>query len=78
MIYGCLTRGSKGAGTDLISLVTQGNGIKLHQGRFKLDIRKRFTKRVFRHRNRLPREVAMAPSLLEFKKHLDNMLRHRV
>ncbi|XP_066860350.1 2-Hydroxyacid oxidase 2 isoform X2 [Anser cygnoides] len=37
-----------------------------------------FTERVVRHWNRLPREVVMAPSLLEFKKHLENALRHVV
>ena len=46
---------------------------------FRLDIRKRFfTKRVAGHWNRLPRAVVMAPSLPEFKKHLDNTLRYMV
>jgi len=34
--------------------------------------------RVVRPWNRLPRAVAMAPNLTEFKEHLDNNLRHRV
>jgi len=52
-----------------------GNGSKLHQGRFRLDIRKHFfTKRVFKHWNRLPREVVDAPSLSMLKRHLDNAL----
>lgn len=53
--------------------------MKLHLGRFRLDIRKSFfTKRVVGHWHRLPREVATAFSLLEFRKPLDNTLRHMV
>lgn len=44
---------------------------------FRLYIKKRFfTKRVVWHRNRLPMEVVMTPSLSEIKK--DNSLRHMV
>jgi len=53
--------------------------MKLHHGKFRWDIRKRFfTERVIGHWNRLLRELVTAPSLSEFKEHLDNALSHTV
>ncbi|KFO83088.1 hypothetical protein N320_01671, partial [Buceros rhinoceros silvestris] len=51
------------------------DGLKLKEGRFRLDIRwKFFTLRVVKHWHRLPREVLNAPSLEPFKVRLDRAL----
>jgi len=51
---------------------TRGDGFRLKEGRFRLDIRKKFFPvRVGRLWPRLPREAVAAPSLAGFKARLD-------
>ena len=78
-LKGAYKKAGEGLFTRACSDRTRGNGFKLKEGRFRLDVRKKFfTVRVVRHWNRLPREAVDAPSLEVFKARLDGALSNLV
>jgi len=78
-LKGAYKKAEEGRFVRVYSDRTRGNGFNLREGRFRLDIRKKFfTMRVVKHWNRLPREVVESPSLETFKARLDRALSNLV
>jgi len=75
-LKGTYKKAGEGLFTRARSGRTRGNGFKLKEGRFRLDIRKKFfTMRVVRHWHRWPSD---APSLEVLKARLDGDLSNLV
>ena len=71
-------KAGEGLCTSVCSDRTRGSCFKLEEGRFKLDINKKFFTMRVRHWNRFPREAVDAPSLGVFKARLDGALSNMV
>jgi len=78
-LKGAYRKDGEGIFTRVCSDRTRGNGSKLKEGRFGLDIRKKFfTMRVVKHWHRFSREAVAAPSLEAFTARLDGALSNLV
>jgi len=78
-LKGAYKKAAEGLFTSACSDRTSGNGFKRKEGRFRLDIRRKFfTLRVVRHWHRLPREAADAPILAASRARLDGALSNLV
>jgi len=78
-LKGAYKKDGEGLFTRASSDRTRGNDFKLKEGRFRLDISKKFfTLRVVRHRNRLHREAVDALSLEVLKARLDGAVSNLV
>ncbi|KFP53784.1 hypothetical protein N323_05268, partial [Cathartes aura] len=74
-LKGAYKKAGEGLFTRTCGDRARGNGFKLKEGKFRLDVRKKFfTVRIVRHWNRLPREVVDAPFLEVFKARVDGAL----
>lgn len=64
-LHSCLTGGCRKVGVGLFSQirVMRDSGLKLHQGMFRMDVRKKlFSKRMVMHWHRMPRKVVESSS----------------
>jgi len=78
-LKGAYRKDGEGLFSRVCSDRTRGNGSKLKEGRFRLDIKKKFfTMRIVKHWHRLPREAVAASSLEVFKARFDGALRNLV
>jgi len=74
-LKGAYKKAGEGLFTRACRDSTRGNGFKLKEGRFRLDVKKKlFSMRVVCHWNMLPSEAVDAPSLPVFKARLDGAL----